>query len=93
MTTAVAPSFEETLVEIATVFGRADLAAQITGDENITQHVAVTAERGVYRCVPAASGLHVWWVPLDGDPVQIAVPQTPARAAGVILDHREGVPA
>lgn len=81
--------------EAAAVFRLADLRAFAYFDHMVGHHVRVeaTGALGGYYIVTPAQELQfkVRWVPDVGPVVTVGLSATPAHAAGLVLDHQDGL--
>jgi hypothetical protein len=88
------PSPAARVTEVADVFRRAHLRPLAQFDRHYGHHVEVATSDpvGRYIVTPSNVGMvKVRWFPLTDDTALLGLVDTPARAAGLILDHQEGL--
>lgn len=66
--------------------------ANFKADGQVESILVLNRDGGCYRVTPFDQGISVSWVPSDTAvaPSLVGIPDTPARAAGLVWDHMEG---
>jgi hypothetical protein len=98
MTTTLLVSPRSKVAACAIVLRRAQLPAEVGYDRHVGHHVRVNvagSNPGYYLVTPArVEQFRVRWYPRNSQPPRpdlLGIVDTPARAAGLILDHYEGL--